>query len=121
MQAIFPRWMKSSDKKMKKIVNNAVEAETYQKEIDKYEASLGKKTGCSGGKKQDETPTQPTPGENQGGEAGSNGPTPITTDDFANKTNAQLIAFLVEKGQDEKELKKLKKDQLIARIGELGK
>lgn len=102
--------------------------------LEDENANLGSQTQSENDKKQNETSTQPTPGENQtptgatsdNSEGGSQnteggGVKPIDLADFANKTNAQLIAFLVEKGHAEKELKKLKKDQLIARIGELGK
>lgn len=100
---------------------------------------LGQQTQTSDSQKPNETPTQPTSGENQVG-TGSEGsetpaptkgdevttttptqPAPINTADFATKTKSELISFLVEKGQDEKALKKLNKDQLIAKIGELGK
>lgn len=43
----------------------------------------------------------------------------LETADFAEMTKAEIIEFLASKGVDEKDLKKLSKDQLIAKVGEI--
>lgn len=77
----------------------------------------GQETQPSGDQKPTETKPEQTPGEDKGGAEAK----PITKENYIKWSLKKLKEFLVAAGVDEKSLKGLEKDELIAKIGELGK
>ena len=81
--------------------------------------NLGSQTPTVDDKKQDAQTPEQTPSEDKSGEAADK---PITKQNFIKMTIAELKAYLISQGVSEDAVKKIKqKDQLIAKIGELGK
>nr|BFD63164.1 hypothetical protein BdHM001_18450 [Bdellovibrio sp. HM001] len=106
MTTVYPKWIYHKTQ-APKIVNNEVEHEQAGEGWEETPAAFDKKSN--------EAPEAPTNGEGEGEQTKA----PIQEKDFTKMTKPQLIAYLVEKGVDETELKKLNKDDLIAKVGEL--
>lgn len=108
MEHIFPKWFYHKEIKPDgKII--------YSKEEFVALGEGWKETPAAFTQESDEAPEKST-GDQAEGEQGK---APIAQDDFAKMTVAQIKEFLINSGVAEDELKGLKKDQLIAKVGEL--
>lgn len=109
-----------------KIFNSAEEIEKaladgwFESPVEVEHENVGTQVPVANDQKQDETKPEQTPSENEAGKPDAK-PKPIQKENYVKWSVKKLKDFLVESGVKADELKGLEKDELIAKIGELGK
>lgn len=103
MDGCFPKWVYHKTLEPK-VVHTQEELESLGKGWEETPAAFDQES--------DEKAEKSTGDQDQG-----NKKPDIKEVDLTQMTNKELVAALVEQGKDEKEMKKLKKDELIALLG----